>query len=167
MIRVVVDDIAFVPTDAVLRPTTSALEPTVSSLKQLETAAGASFREQLSIHTELAVGSAVVTDAGDLNADVVIHAVVRSENEPVTVGRVRQALTSALQRAQDWELERIATPPVGTGPGNLSIEDAARVMVEVLATAMASARYPREICIVVENEEDKDLFDTYLRRVPQ
>ena len=62
---------------------------------------------------------------------------------------------------------RIATPPIGTGPGNLSIEDAARVMVDVLSMAMASAIYPQEVCIVVDSEEDKDLFDSYLKRVPQ
>ncbi len=167
MIRVVVDDIAFVPTDAVLRPTTAALEPTVSSLRHLDDVAGASFREQISTHTELAVGSAVVTDAGDLAADMIIHAVVRSFDEPVTEGRVRLALISALQRAGDWQIARIATPPIGTGAGNLSIEEAARIMVEVLSLAMATATYPKEVCIVVDGEEEKHLFDTYLKRVPQ
>lgn len=167
MIRVVVDDIAFVSTDAVLRPTTASLEPTVRSLQHLETVAGASFSEQISTHTRLAVGSAVVTDAGDLAADMVIHAVVRSDDEPVTESRVRQALTSALQRAGDWEIARIATPPIGTGAGNLLIEDAARIMVEVLTRAMSTATYPREVCIVVESDGDKALFDTYLRRIPQ
>jgi O-acetyl-ADP-ribose deacetylase (regulator of RNase III) len=167
VIRAVVDDITFVPTDAVLRPTTSTLEPTVSSLKHLDTAAGVPFSEQISTHSELAVGSAVVTDAGDLAADMVIHAVVRSIDEPVTENRVRQALMSALQRAGDWEIERIATPPIGTGAGNLSAEDAARIMVEVLSRAMATATYPREVCIVVNSEEEKALFDTYLKRVPQ
>jgi O-acetyl-ADP-ribose deacetylase (regulator of RNase III) len=167
VIRAVVDDIAFVPTDAVLRPTTSALEPTVSSLKNLDVVAGASFREQISVHTELAVGSAVVTDAGELAADMVIHAVVRSVDEPVTEDRVRQALISALQRAGDWEIARIAMPPIGTGAGNLPIEDVARVMTQVLTQAMATATYPREVCIVVDSEEDKALFDAFLKRIPQ
>jgi len=167
VIRVVVDDIAFVPTDAVLRPTTAALDPTVSSLKHLDDVAGAGFKKQISTQTELAVGSAVVTDAGDLAADMVIHAVVRSRDEPVTESRVRQALTSALQRAGDWQIERIATPPIGTGAGNLSIEDAARIMVDVLSRAMATAIYPKEVCIVVDGVEEIALFDSYLKRVPQ
>ena len=167
MIRVVVDDIAFVPTDAVLRPTTAALEPTVSSLTYLDDVAGASYREQISTHTELAVGSAVVTDAGNLAADMVIHAVVRSREEPVTESRVRQALISALQRAGDWQIARIATPPIGTGAGNLPIEDAAKIMVEVLSLAMATATYPQEVCIVVDGEEEKVLFDSYIKRLPQ
>lgn len=167
MIRVVVDDIAFVPTDAVLRPTTAALEPTVSSLKHLDEVAGAYFKQQISIHTELAVGSAVVTDAGELAADMVIHAVVRSSDEPVTETGVRQALVSALQRAGDWQIARVSTPPIGTGAGNLSLEEAARIMVEVLSQAMATATYPKEVSIVVNGDEEKTLFDTYLRRLPQ
>jgi O-acetyl-ADP-ribose deacetylase (regulator of RNase III) len=167
VIRVVVDDLAFVSADAVLRPATAALEPTIRSLRNLDTVAGASFREQISTHTELAVGSAVVTDAGDLAADMVIHAVVRSIDEPVTEGRVRQALISALQRAGDWHIARIATPPIGTGAGNLLIEDAARIMIDVLSQEMSASTYPHEVCIVVESEEDKALFDTYLRRTHQ
>lgn len=158
-----VDDLAFVATDAVLRPTTSALEPTTKSLRSLETVAGASLRKQISTQSELAVGSAVVTDAGDLAADMVIHAVVSSVDEPVTEGSVRQALNSALQRAGDWQIARIATPPIGTGAGNLLIEDAARLMTDVLNRAMPTSVYPHEVCIVVESEEDKALFDFYLR----
>ncbi len=162
-----VDDLAFVDTDAVLRPTTAALEPTTKSLRKLETNAGASFKKQISTQMELAVGSAVVTDAGDLAADMVIHAVVSSVDEPVTEGRVRQALKSALQRAGDWQIARIATPPIGTGAGNLLIEDAARIMIDVLNQAMPTSVYPGEVCIVVENEEDKALFDLYLRSPTQ
>jgi hypothetical protein len=40
-------------------------------------------------------------------------------------------------------------------------------MVEVLSLAMATATYPKEVCIVVDGEEEKHLFDTYLKRVPQ
>jgi O-acetyl-ADP-ribose deacetylase (regulator of RNase III) len=167
VIRVVVDDIAFVPTDAVLRPTTAALEPTASSLKRLDELAGASFKRQIATHTELGVGAAVVTDAGELAADMVIHVVVRSEEEPVSETGVRQALTSALQRAGDWEIARITSPPIGTGAGNLPLEECARIMVDVLSRAMATATYPREVCIVVDGDEEKALFDAYIKRVPQ
>ena len=116
------------------------------------------------MHTELAVGSAVVTDAGDLSADMVIHAVVRSSETPVTGASVRQALISALQRASDWEIARLATPPIGTGAGNLLMEEAARIMVDVLVQAMSSTAFPRDVYVVVESEEDKALFETYLQR---
>lgn len=167
MIRAVVDDLAFVPADAVIRPTTTTMDPLCKALKHLEKLGGTTFRKQISSGAELAVGSAVVTDAGDVESAMVIHAVVRSVTVPVTEQSVRLALISALQRAGDWQLARLVTPPLGTGAGNLSIDDSAHIMVEVLAQAMATAAYPSEVCIVLENEEDRAVFDNYLKRIPQ
>ncbi|UCG87340.1 MAG: macro domain-containing protein [Gemmatimonadota bacterium] len=167
MIRVVVDDLAFVKADAVVRPATATLDPLSPSLRRLEQVGGPAFLDQLLVQDELAVGSAVVTGAGDLAADFVVHAVISSVAEPVTPARVRQALVSVLQRAGDWQLQRIAVPPIGTGAGNLDLDDAARIMVEVLGQAMATGSFPQEVYIVVDREEDRAVFDAYLKRLPQ
>ncbi|GBD31357.1 MAG: hypothetical protein KatS3mg081_1062 [Gemmatimonadales bacterium] len=167
MISVVVDDIAFVEADAVVRPATDRLEPTSSALRHLEQIGGPSFWQQLEVRQELAVGAAVVTGAGELPAEFVIHAVIRSVTEPVSELTVRRALTSALQRAVDWQLARVAIPPLGTGAGNLSLEDAAAVMVDVISRHTAVSQYPAEVYIVVDSEEDKRVFDALLRRLPQ
>jgi O-acetyl-ADP-ribose deacetylase (regulator of RNase III) len=167
VIRVSVDDLAFVSADAVIRPTTAALEATTPAIRRLEQVGGPTFAQQLSLHSELAVGSAVVTGSGDLGADYVVHAVVSSAVEPVTLAHVRRALISTLQRADDWQLARIAMPPLGTGAGDLDIEDVAPLMVKVLGQALATARYPREVCIVVGDDEERELFQSYVRRLPQ
>lgn len=164
MIRVVVDDLAFVAVDAVVRPSTAALEPTAASLRRLEHVGGPAFWEQLTLQKELDVGAAVVTGGGDLAAEFVIHAVVQSAEKPVTASGVRLALKSTLQRAAAWQLARVAMPPLGTGAGNLSIDDAARLMIEVLQTELPSATYPEEVCIVVETEDDRGIFEAYLER---
>jgi O-acetyl-ADP-ribose deacetylase (regulator of RNase III) len=167
VIRVVVDDIAFVEADAVVRPATDRLEPTSSALRHLEQIGGPAFWQQLEVRQELAVGAAVVTGAGELPAEFVIHAIIRSVTEPVSELSVRRALTSALQRAVDWQLARITIPPLGTGAGNLSLEDAATVMVDVISRHTAVSPYPSEVCIVVDSEEDKRVFEALLRRLPQ
>lgn len=167
MIRVVVDDLAFVSADAVIRPTTANLEPLTPSLRRLEQVGGPSFCNQLAIQEGLPVGSAVVTGGGDLAADLVIHAVICSTEEPVSPQHVRGALMSALQRAKDWQIRRLAVPPIGTGAGNLELEDVAQLTADILGTAMATADYPEEINIVVENEQDLAIFEAYLRRLPK
>jgi O-acetyl-ADP-ribose deacetylase len=167
VIRVVVDDIAFVPADAVIRPATTTLEPTSAALRHLEQVGGPTFWGQLRVQQPLAVGAAVVTAGGELAAEFVIHAVIRSVTEPVSPGSVRRALTSAMQRAVDWQLARVAVPPLGTGAGNLSLEDAARVMIDVLNQHTMVAEYPRDVAIVVESEADKQAFDFLLKRLPQ
>lgn len=166
MIRVVVDDLAFVPADAVVRPATAALEPTVPALRQLERVGGPEFWKQLRVVQELDVGAAVVTAGGGLPAEFVIHAVVMSSTKPVSKQGVRRALLSVLQRAADWQLARITIPPLGTGPGNLPMEDAARLMIDVLREALPVVTYPHEVCIVVETDDDRIIFEAALRTVP-
>jgi O-acetyl-ADP-ribose deacetylase (regulator of RNase III) len=164
VIRVVVDDIAFVAADAVIRPATEKLEPTSAALRHLEQVGGAAFQTQLRVQQPLVVGAAVVTKGGDLPTEFVIHAVIRDQREPVSRLTVRHALTSALQRAVDWGLARVTVPPLGTGAGNLESEDAAEVMCEVLARHVAVAAYPSDVQIVVESNEEKQLFEAALRR---
>jgi len=164
VIRVVVDDIAFARADAVVRPATATLEPTTAALRRLEQVGGSAFWQQLKVQQDLPVGAAVVTGGGDLPAPLVIHAIIRSASEPVTAAGVRRALTSTLQRAADWQLSNLAFPIVGTGAGALAAEEAAEILCDVLGTQLTWAEFPREVCIVVEREEDREMVEGFLRR---
>lgn len=165
MIRVVVDDLAFLTADAVVRPATTRLAPTTPAVRRLETVAGPSFADRLRLQKELAVGAAVVTaGGGDLPAEFVIHAVIQSETEPVTRDGVARAWRSTLQQAQEWEFSSVTVPPLGTGAGNLSMEDAANIMVPILETHLGSAAFPANVSIVVETAADRDTFEAALRR---
>ena len=165
MIRVVVDDLAFVRADAVVRPSTAALEPISPALRSLEEAASGGFWKALDRPSRLGVGAAVVTAAGGLAADFVVHAVLQSDDETVTPSGVRTAVVSVLQRAADWELATIAMPILGTGPGGLPFEDATRILVDILATDLPRATYPRDVCIVVESEEKQQVVESFIRSI--
>jgi len=164
VIRVVVDDIAFMKVDAVVRPATAQLEPTTAGLRHLEQVGGPAFWNQLKVQQDLAVGSAVVTGGGDLPVELVIHAIIRSVTEPVTAASVRRATLSSLQRAVDWQLARLALPLLGTGAGALPVEEAAEIMCDVLEAHLAGADFPREVQIVVERAEDQQLIEALLAR---
>jgi O-acetyl-ADP-ribose deacetylase (regulator of RNase III) len=164
VIRVVVDDLAFVAADAIVRPANSLLEPTTAALRRLEQIGGAAFWDQLRTERELAVGSAVVTGAGDLGVELVVHAIIRSPTEAASRDTVRRALTAALQRAADWHLAHLAMPLLGTGAGNLTLEDAADVMGMVLAALPGMAGFPRDVTIVVETDEERAVVETWLRK---
>ena len=165
MIRVVVDDVGFLPADAIVRPATTRLDPTAAALRRLETMGGAEFHDRLRLTRELPVGAAVVTAAGgDLPAEFVIHAVISSETEPVTRGSVTRAWRSALQQAHEWQFAHLSVPPIGTGAGNLSIEDAAEIMATVLQVHRKTAAFPADVSFVVEKPEDHAVFEAALRR---
>jgi O-acetyl-ADP-ribose deacetylase (regulator of RNase III) len=165
VIRVVVDDLAFVTADAVVRPATSRLEPTTAALRHLEQVGGPAFWGQLKVREDLAVGAAVVTGGGDLASQLVIHAIIMSPSEPVSSTGVRRAVTSALQRAADWELATLACPIVGMGAGGLEPDTAASILCDVLQTHLGTTPFPREVCIVVERPEEQLMVEARLKRL--
>lgn len=165
MIQVVVDDLASFAADALVRPATTRLDPTAAALRRVEVVGGEEFQSRIRLSRELAVGAAVVTAAGgDLPAEFVIHAVIRSETEPVTRGNVARAWLSTLHQAQEWEFAHVSTPPLGTGAGNLTLEDSAEIMVTVLHAHRGSAQFPADVSFVVERTEDRQVFEAALQR---
>jgi O-acetyl-ADP-ribose deacetylase (regulator of RNase III) len=165
VIQVVVDDLAFLAAEAVVRPATTRLDPTTPAVRRLETVGGIEFVGRLRLQKELAVGAAVVTaGGGDLPAEFVIHAVIQSDTEPITRDGVTRAWRSTLQQAQEWEFTSVTVPPIGTGAGNLSVEDAADIMVPILKSHLANAAFPANVAIVVETPEERDAFEAALRR---
>src|SRR2546427_9061510 len=118
--RVVVDDLASFAAEALVRPATTRLDPTAAALRRLEIVGGQEFQNRIRLSRELAVGAAVVTAAvGDLPAEFVIHAVIRSETGPVTRGNVARAWLSTLHQAQEWQVTHVSPPPLGNGAGKL------------------------------------------------
>lgn len=165
MIRVVVDDVGFLAADAIVRPATTRLDPTAAALRRLETMGGAEFQGRLRLTRDLPVGAAVVTAAGgDLPAEFVIHTVIRSETEPVSRGSVTRAWRAALQQAQEWEFGHLSVPPIGTGAGNLTIEDAAEIMATVLHAHLENSAFPADVSFVVETPQDHEVFEAALKR---
>lgn len=164
MIEVRVDDLAFLEGEAIARPVNSALQATTTLMRRLELAGGQALANQLRVTQPLPVGSAVVTAAGDLPAELLIHGVVSSDTEPVSADSVRRAVTSALQRAADWQITHLALSPFGLGPGNLDVEDSAEIMIDAIARHLATARHPASVTIVVETPDDAEIFGARLAR---
>ena len=166
VIDVRVDDLAFYEGDAIARPVNAMLGATTPVMRKLERAAGASFAEKARLTEPLPVGAAVVTNAGDLQVELLIHGVVSSDEEPVTRATVRLALLSALQRALAFQIRELAIAPFGLGAGNLDIEDSADVMIEVLAEHMKRSPFPTSVIIVAETELEAQVVRSRLKGAP-
>ncbi|MDQ6886596.1 MAG: macro domain-containing protein [Gemmatimonadota bacterium] len=158
------DDLAFVEADAIAWSVNARLQPITPLLRRLERAGGPELAAQMRTSEPLAVGSAIVTGAGALNAELLISAVVSSDSEPVTRESVRRATLSALQRAADWQVAQLACAPFGLGAGNLDIEESAEVMLEVMTRQAGRAAHPGGITIVVESASEEEAFSSRLAR---
>lgn len=158
MIEVRTDDLAFVEADAIARPVDAELRATTPLMRRFELAGGEALARHLRVNEPLAVGSAVVTPAGALGVELLIHGVVSSDTEPVSRASVRQAVSSALQRATDWGVEHLAIAPFGVGVGSLDVEESADVLAEIARRHLETAKCPRRLTIIVETELERDIF---------
>jgi O-acetyl-ADP-ribose deacetylase (regulator of RNase III) len=166
VIDVRVDDLAFFEGEAIARPVNAMLGATTPVMRRLEQAAGASFIEKTRLSQPLPVGAAVVTSAGGLPVELMIHGVVMSNEEPATRATVRQAFTSVLQRAAAFQIRELAIAPFGLGAGNLDVEDSAEIMFDVLSEHMRRTTYPGAVVIVAETELEAEVFRAQLRLTP-
>ena len=164
MIRVRIDDLAFFDGEAIVRPVNEDLGATTPLLRRLELAAGAQLHDQIHLHEPLPVGAAVVTSAGALHAELLIHAVVMSRTERVTADSVRRALTSALQRVESWEIRDIAIPPFGLGAGNLDVDESAQVMLSVITQHLGASTFPEDITLIAETPDEERALSAALQR---
>jgi O-acetyl-ADP-ribose deacetylase (regulator of RNase III) len=163
VIQVIVEDLALTQVDAVLRPADETLGPVTEAITRLDQQAGPRFAEQRRLSSPLKAGAAVVTGSGDLPAPFVLHVVIQDPDSGVGRDVVRRALQSAWQRATDWELGIIAAPLVGAGAGQLSLEEAATLLVETFPPGPGGC--PFELHIVVERDADRELVEAIVRRI--
>jgi len=158
MIRIAFCGPAAAGTESLLRSVSSELEPDTAESRDLEVGAGAVVADRLRAMGSLPVGAAVITPAGGLPAAFLIHVVLQSSEEPVRKEGVRLALQNGLRRAQEWGLESLALPPLGTGAGNLEAEEAAEAMVPIIQEHLQRFEHPREVVITVSNDYERDVF---------
>lgn len=159
MIRVVLGPLETAAASAILRPVTAEWDAVTAATRRLEVVAGPSVAEQCARLGELPVGSAVITAAGDLPVQFLVHAVVRSTDEAVSPGGVRRALQNGLRRLAEWGIDSVALPPLGTGAGNLDAEESAQTMLPVIVEHMRTSGHPSTVDIVVDSEYERAAFE--------
>lgn len=162
MISVIVQDLAAVDADAVVRPSDTHLKPASAEAHRLDSAGGEAFAKQRTLEGQLDIGAAVVTDAGELGADFVIHAVIVGDDDPISSVTTQRALRSVLERAKQWQLVHVALAPLGCGPGQLDFDHAARLMLQELKAHLAVQEYPSRVTIAVRREAERDALHDLL-----
>jgi serine/threonine-protein kinase len=165
VIRVVRSDLTNLDVQAAMRSVGSDLEPCSAADQRIGLQAGAELLERLRRFGELPVGGAVVTPAGDLGSELLIHVVIRSSEEPVSEERVARAFRNGLRQAAEWGVGSLAVPPLGVGAGNLDAEISARVMCSVLEAHRARSPSPLDVVFLASNDYEEEVFAGEVRRV--
>lgn len=165
MIEVRVGELAEVAAGAAVRPVASDFSPVTPAMRRFAEAAGAAVAEQCAALGELPLGSAGITAGGGVAADFIVHVAVRTATENPSPAGVQRGLQNALRRIADWEIETIALAPLGTGAGNLDAEEAAAVMIPLLAAHERESGRPLRAIIVAEDDYQKSVFQAEIARL--
>ncbi|MEP7233873.1 MAG: macro domain-containing protein [Ignavibacteriota bacterium] len=103
-------------------------------------------------------GSAVITNAGNLNARYVIHAVGPMYGEGNEKEKLSSAVKKSLDLAEEKNLQSIAFPAIATGTFHYPLAECATVMTNAIKEKAPSLKSLQTIIICLNNEEKLGVF---------
>ena len=131
-IELVQSDITDLATDAIVNAANSALSLGAGVAGAIARKGGPSIQLECNKIGYCEVGDAVITDAGNLAAKYVIHAVGPHIGESNARGKLANATRASLTLAERHNLESVALPAISTGVFGYPLEGCAQVMIRVV-----------------------------------
>jgi O-acetyl-ADP-ribose deacetylase (regulator of RNase III) len=157
-------DITEYEVDAIVNAASSDLSMGTGVASTIKRKGGTIVEEEAARQGPVEGGDAVVTTAGNLPANYVIHAAVLGVDLRSSADLVRRATLNSLRRAEELRLHSIAFPAFGTGAGRMEPRDSAEAMVGALRAHFAEAKESsvRRIHLVLFGEETYQAFGSLL-----
>jgi O-acetyl-ADP-ribose deacetylase (regulator of RNase III) len=120
---------------------------------------GKAIQDELNAIGSLPTGEAVVTGAGQMKAQHIIHTNGPKFLEPGTEEKLRKATKSVLRRADEKRITELALPPIGTGMYQVPLDLCARVMVDTVTEHLENGETSLEVVsfVALDSREYKPL----------
>lgn len=161
-IQILQDKIAALPVAAFVRVT----DPNLSITPEFARQAG---EEVIRTCREIGwckVGSAVITPAGQLPFEKIIHAVGPRWGEGNERGNLVSVTHQCLHLAEQHQLKSVALPAISTGTLGYPLEGCARVMLrQIVDFTFEDLRFLRSIVICLDNALALDVFNVEFGRL--
>ncbi|MGI5191107.1 macro domain-containing protein [Promicromonospora sp. CA-289599] len=152
-VEVILGDLTAVAADAIVNPSNSYGTMGGGVALAMVHAGGQVIEDEAVRRSPIPLGTAVLTTAGTLPAQWVIHApTMRNPVAEATERNVRRAMEAALSQCDEHGLVTASFPGMGTGTGGMPYAEAAEIMVAAI-DAHAERRYPALIRLVASNDE--------------
>jgi O-acetyl-ADP-ribose deacetylase (regulator of RNase III) len=126
---------------------------------------GPSIQEECNAIGPIEVGEAVITSAGKLNADYVIHAVGPVYGEGDENIKLVNATLNSLKIATKKGIKSIAFPAISTGIFHFPIKRCAEIMIKVAMDYLKENTQPEEIILCLYGERAYSIFQGTFERM--
>jgi len=123
---------------------------------------GASIQKELAEMAPVSAMEAVVSGAGKLPAEYIIHAVGPRFREDDTEPKLLATMEHCLQRAEEKGMETLAFPAMGAGYYGIPAPTSAKVMLTALQNHLTGDTGLKEVTICVLDTPQFQAFDAAL-----
>jgi len=123
---------------------------------------GPTIQKELEGLGPVATSEVVVSAAGNLNAQYILHAVGPRFQEEDTEGKLRTTVLNVLRIADEKGIKRIALPAMGAGYYGIPSDVCARVMVETIKAYLSRDTGIEELTISVLDTAQYESFEAQL-----
>lgn len=160
MIELITGDITTVRANAIVNAANAALAGGGGVDGAIHAAGGPAIMEETrQRYNGCATGQAVITGAGKLPAQYVIHAVApRYRGTPDDAVLLRSAYANSLQLANEYGLKTIAFPSLGTGAYGYPIGEAAPIALEAVRRHFETESTVERVIFVLFKESDRQAY---------
>ncbi|MCF7805738.1 MAG: macro domain-containing protein [Candidatus Marinimicrobia bacterium] len=111
------------------------------------------------------IGEAVITEAGDLKAEYVIHAASMGQDLKTNTDYIGRATLAALKLAEKYSLTSISLPAIGAGTGGVEVHQCASVMLNQTIEFLQSSESVNHVRFVLFDDNTEQAFNDELRHM--
>ena len=157
-------DITELHTDAIVNAANAQLILGGGVAGAIRTKGGPTIQQQCDQIGETFVGGAVVTDAGNLNAKYVIHAVGPRMGEGNEDEKLRNATLNSLKLADENKIKTISFPAISTGIFGFPIQKCAEIMLQTTINYLKGKTAIEKVVFCLFKQSDYEIFEQQLKK---
>ncbi len=157
-------DICDLEVDAIVNPANLSLWMSTGVGGALKRAGGDAIEFAAVRQAPVPLGGAIVTTAGSLAADAVIHAVSLDRDRRTSGPAIEAAVRSAMARAREIGARSIAIPALGTGVGGFPLDEAARITVDTVRDELTRSPDLEVVTFALRGAAPYEAFGAALNR---
>jgi O-acetyl-ADP-ribose deacetylase (regulator of RNase III) len=163
-IEVVTGDITELKVDAIVNAANNHLKMGSGVAGAIKAKGGQIIEDEAVKQGPIHAGEAIVTTPGALKARHIIHAATTGQDQKSSPDKVRRATIATFKRADEKHVKSIAFPALGAGVGEVSMKEAARVMVDAMIEYLRKGGSGlQRIVFVLRREDGFQAFTEELR----
>ncbi len=126
---------------------------------------GPSIQKELDQLGEKKVCDVVITGAGNLKSQKILHAVGPKFQERDTDVKLVETLQNALRLASENGIKQLAIPPLGAGFYGVPLDNCARIMVKTITDYLVTSNSLEDVVICAMDNREYRAFKTEFDKI--